>query len=135
MAWVETLGKYHLCIFHKKKDEKFDEEMKALEREKTWELVDLQNRKKVVGLKWISKIKLQANSSIQNYKARLVACSYMQRERIEFQETFSLITRFDNIMLILSIVAHFNWKVYQFDLKLTLKEKMKRFQKKCMSNN
>ncbi|KAG8490934.1 hypothetical protein CXB51_014700 [Gossypium anomalum] len=79
-----------------------DDEMEALERKKTWELVDLPNGKETVGLKWIFKTKLQADGSIQKHKARLVAQGYMQREGLDFQETLS---------------AQLSWEVYQFDVK------------------
>ncbi|KAL0292633.1 UNVERIFIED_CONTAM: Retrovirus-related Pol polyprotein from transposon RE1 [Sesamum calycinum] len=57
------------------------------------------------------------DGSIQKHKARLVARGYMQREGIDFEETFSLIARFDTIHTVLSIVANYKWEVYQFDVK------------------
>lgn len=68
-------------------------------------------------MKWIYKIKYQVDGSIQKYKARLVAHGYMQRGGIDFEETFSLVVRFDTIHTVLSIAAYFNWKFYQFDVK------------------
>lgn len=50
-----------------------DEEIKAFEKNKTWELVDLSSGKEVVKLKWTYKLKFLADGSIQKYKARLVA--------------------------------------------------------------
>ena len=41
-----------------------DEEIKALEKNKTWELVDLPNGREVVGLKWIYKIKYKSYGTI-----------------------------------------------------------------------
>ena len=93
--------------------------MKALERNKMWGLLDIPYEKEVVGLKWIYKIEYQVDGSVPKYKARLVAHEYMQREGIDFEETLSLVARFDTIRIVLSIYAHFHWKVYQFDVKST----------------
>ena len=54
-----------------------DEEMKALEGNKTWELFDIPDEKEVVGLKWIYKIDYQDDGYVKKYKARIVACEYM----------------------------------------------------------
>ena len=53
-----------------------DQEIKALERNHTWELMPFPPSKKVIGLKWVSKVKLRANGELERYKARLVAKGY-----------------------------------------------------------
>ena len=72
-----------------------DEEMKFIKRNNTWELVDLPKGKKVVGLKWVYKLKYKPNGLIQKHKARLVARGHMQEEQTNFSETFSVVARFD----------------------------------------
>ncbi|KAI9200747.1 hypothetical protein LWI28_012696 [Acer negundo] len=94
-----------------------DEEIKALEKHKTWELVDLPNNKEVFGLKWVYKTKYRSDGSIQKYKAWLVAKGYMQREGIDFEETFAPVARFDTIRTVLALATHKKWCVYQFDVK------------------
>ena len=49
------------------------EEMRALQRNETWEIVDLPREKKTVGCKWVFTIKCKSDNSIERYKARLVA--------------------------------------------------------------
>ena len=49
------------------------EELDALTKNHTWDLVTLPPRQSVVGCKWIYKIKTHSNWSIERYKARLVA--------------------------------------------------------------
>ncbi|RVW16062.1 Retrovirus-related Pol polyprotein from transposon RE1 [Vitis vinifera] len=49
------------------------EEMNALKKNGTWEVVDLPREKKVVGCKWVFTIKSKADGSVERYKARLVA--------------------------------------------------------------
>ena len=50
-----------------------DEEIASIEKNQTWELVDLPNGRDVIGLKWIYKTKYNDDGSIQKHKARLVA--------------------------------------------------------------
>ena len=49
------------------------EEIKSIEKNETWELMDLPKEKKAIGLKWVFKTKFNADGSIQKHKARLVA--------------------------------------------------------------
>ncbi|KAH9802834.1 retrovirus-related pol polyprotein from transposon RE1 [Citrus sinensis] len=50
-----------------------NDEMRSLQKNQTWELVDLPPGKKPVGCRWIYTIKYKADGSIERYKARLVA--------------------------------------------------------------
>ncbi|CAL2267275.1 unnamed protein product [Prunus armeniaca] len=61
-----------------------NEEMRALQKNVTWELVLLPHGKKTVGCRWIYTVKLKANGSIERYKARLVAKGYTQRYEIDY---------------------------------------------------
>ncbi|XP_048235710.1 uncharacterized protein LOC125371219 [Ricinus communis] len=49
------------------------EEMKALVKNGTWEVVDMPFRKKPVGCKWVFTVKHRVDGSIERLKARLVA--------------------------------------------------------------
>ena len=49
------------------------DELQALEKNHTWDLVDLPLEKSVVGSKWFYKIKTYWDGSVEQYKARLVA--------------------------------------------------------------
>ena len=53
-------------------------EMDALQKNETWELVDLPSGKKPMGCKWMFAVKFKGNSSLEQYKARLVAKGYTQ---------------------------------------------------------
>ena len=50
--------------------------MDALEKNKIWDLVEFSNGRKVVGCKWVYKLKKGVDDKIERYKARLVAKGY-----------------------------------------------------------
>ncbi|XP_076951542.1 uncharacterized protein LOC143624935 [Bidens hawaiensis] len=61
-----------------------NEEMSALHRNNTCELVDLPSDRKPIGCKWVYKIKYKSSGEIERYKARLVAKGFIQREAVDF---------------------------------------------------
>lgn len=48
-------------------------EIDAIEKNNTWELMNFPPGQKPIGLKWVYKLKRDAKGEIVNYKARLVA--------------------------------------------------------------
>lgn len=90
-----------------------------IEKNKTWDLVDKQSDKPIVGVKWVYKTKLNLDGTLQKHKARLVAKSYSQKLDINFNETFVPVVRLDTIRKIIVLVAQKSWKLFQLDIKST----------------
>ena len=67
------------------------EELDALSKNHTWDLVTLLLEKFMVGCKWIYKIKPRSDGSIERYKARLVAKNFTKDYEIDYEETFALV--------------------------------------------
>ena len=66
------------------------EELDALYKTRTWDLVDLPFRKSAIGCKWVYKIKTRSNGTVDRYKACLVARGFTQEKYgIVYEETFS----------------------------------------------
>jgi histone deacetylase 1/2 len=74
-------------------------------KNKTWHLVPLQKGRNVIGCKWVWKIKIKADVSLDKYKARLVAKGYKQRYGVAYEDMFSPVVKAATIRVILSIVV------------------------------
>ncbi|CAL9021128.1 unnamed protein product, partial [Prunus brigantina] len=93
------------------------EEMEALQKNCTWELVDLPKGKRPVGCKWVFTVKHKADGSVERYKARLVAKGYTQIYGVDYSETFAPVAKINTIRVILSLAANLDWPLHQFDVK------------------
>ena len=93
------------------------EEMNALRRSGTWEIVELPKGKKTVGCKWVFNVKCKADGSVERYKARLVAKGFTQTFGIDYQETFAPVARINSIRVLLSLAVNFDWPLHQLDVK------------------
>ena len=58
------------------------EELDALHKTGTWDLVDLPSRKTAIGCKWVYKIKTRSDGTVDRYKAHLVARGFTQDMRL-----------------------------------------------------
>ncbi|CAA7034524.1 unnamed protein product [Microthlaspi erraticum] len=64
-----------------------EDEISSIEKNNTWDLVELPYGAKPIGLKWVFKLKRNSDGSINKHKSRLVAKGYVQRYGIDFEET------------------------------------------------
>jgi len=80
-----------------------EEEHAALLRNHTWDLVPWPWRANVVTGKWIFKHKLQADGSLERYKARWVLRGFTQRPGVDFDETFSPVVKPATVRTVLSL--------------------------------
>jgi hypothetical protein len=96
-----------------------DEELDQIEKNDTWELVPRPKNKNVIGTKWVFRNKLNEDGQVTRNKARLVCKGYTQIEGIDFEETFSPVSRMEAIRLILAYACSKRIKVYQMDVKST----------------
>jgi hypothetical protein len=87
-------------------------EIDTLNKNKTWELVDLPTGCKAVKSKWVFKHKADGH-----YCAHLVAKGFTQIPSLDYDETFSPVTCFKSLRPLLVLAALEDWEVHQLDVK------------------
>lgn len=65
------------------------DEYDALMKNETWTLVPHKAGMKVIGNKWVYKLKFDPSGKVSRHKARLVAKGFLQTPGVDFSETFS----------------------------------------------
>ncbi|KAI3725112.1 hypothetical protein L1987_64887 [Smallanthus sonchifolius] len=96
-----------------------NKEMDSIQKNKTWEPVDLPSGHKPIGVKWIFKTKYDEKGNVDKYKARLVVKGYKQKYGIDYQDVFAPVIRFETVRLVLALAAQFGWPLHQMDVKST----------------
>nr|GEV48555.1 retrovirus-related Pol polyprotein from transposon TNT 1-94 [Tanacetum cinerariifolium] len=100
------------CCFQAMQDEIYE-----FDRLQVWELVPQPDCFMIIALKWIYKVKLDEYGDVLKNKARLVAKGYRQKEGIDFEESFSLVARIEDIRIFIANAASKNMIIYQMDIK------------------
>lgn len=93
------------------------DEMQSLKKNNTYELVYPPKGTRVIGCRWVYRIKRNLDGSVDRYKARLVAQGFSQRSGIDYFDTFSPVARYDSIRAILAIACSRQMHLLQFDVK------------------
>lgn len=93
-----------------------DKEIQALENNNTWQITPLPPSKTLIGCKWVYRIKLNLDGTIERYKADLVAKSYTQRQGLDFLETFSLVTKTTSVRVLIALASTKGWPLHQLDI-------------------
>ncbi|KAK9018647.1 hypothetical protein V6N11_001617 [Hibiscus sabdariffa] len=92
-------------------------EMDSMSNNQVWTLVEPPEGIKPIGCKWVFKKKTDKDGNIQTYNGRLVAKGFRQIHGIDYDETFSPITMFKSIRILLAIAAFHVYEIWQVDVK------------------
>ena len=92
------------------------EELESLKENSTWELVDRLKNVQVLQNRWVLRQKLADSGEIR-FKGRLVAKGNVQKQGIDYEETFSPVSRYDTIRTLLAVAAAEKMKLDQFNIK------------------
>ena len=91
-------------------------EFDALQINETWELVPKETTQKIIGNKWVFRVKYNPDGSISKHKARLVAKGFHQTPGVDFFETYSPVVKPCTIRVILSLAVMNHWPIRQLDV-------------------
>lgn len=92
-------------------------EISALNRNKTWELVQTPPERNLVDCKWVFKVKEDENGKELKKKARLVAKGFSQQYGIDYEETFSPVMKMVTLRTLVSISALKNLQIKYADFE------------------
>jgi hypothetical protein len=92
------------------------EELNAHSTNGTWKLVPRPAGKKVIGSKWVFKVKCNADGSIEGYKGRVIAKGYNQRPGFDFIEIFTPTVRMPTVRVVLAISALHDYHLRSIDI-------------------
>ncbi|GBN76962.1 Retrovirus-related Pol polyprotein from transposon TNT 1-94 [Araneus ventricosus] len=89
-----------------------DEEMESMKENDVWDLEELPMDRKAISCRWVLRKKRDGK-----YKARLVARGFMQKEGVDYFETFSPVISMPALRLLLIIMLNENSNVLVLDVK------------------
>ncbi|CAI5521508.1 unnamed protein product [Closterium sp. Naga37s-1] len=93
-----------------------ESELKSIEENDTFELVELPEGRTAITSKWLFKIKSDADGKIERYKSRLVAKGYQKKEKVDFKELFSPVVKPTTLRTLFAGAAIKGWVVKQMDI-------------------
>mmetsp|Transcript_27887 Transcript_27887/g.64029 ORF Transcript_27887/g.64029 Transcript_27887/m.64029 type:complete len:174 (+) Transcript_27887:2320-2841(+) len=100
--------------------EAMTEEIKSLQEHGTWELIErskLPSRRKPTKSKWVFRVKLNRDGSVERFKARFVVCGYSQVQGVDYTHCFSATLRSTSVRLLLALAAGLKLRLHHFDVK------------------
>ena len=95
--------------------EAIESELASLEKNGTYRVVELPKGKKALKNKWVFRVKTRTDGSLK-YKARLVIKGFLQKEGVDYSETFAPVVKYKSLRLLLGIANQRNMEVHQMDV-------------------
>ena len=93
-----------------------EKEMESLHKNEVWDLVKLSKDRRAVGNKWVFKLKVGSNGSVEGHKARLVAQGFSQKYGVDYDETFSPVVRFESLQTVIARAVQNGLMLHQMDV-------------------
>jgi hypothetical protein len=88
----------------------------SLLRNHTFTIMERPRGIRVLGLKWVFKVKENSDGSVERYKARCTALGNLQREGFDYEETFSPVVRYSTLRTLLAVSSARKYIVHHMDV-------------------
>jgi hypothetical protein len=93
-----------------------EDQLRSLEANHTWELVNKPKDTNLISTKWVFKVKMHPNGQIDKYKARLCARGFSQEYGVDYFETFAPVIRMESLRILLALATTQDWEIHQMDV-------------------
>ena len=93
-----------------------EEEVKSMQKNDVWKLVEPPQDRQVIGSKWVFKRKIDSDGSVERYKARLVAQGFTQKPGLDYDETFCPVVRFESLRTLAAMAVQDGLILHQMDV-------------------
>ena len=117
LASIQEPQNFHEASSNPLWQQAMKEELDALHKTGTLDLVDLSSGKSAIGCKWVYNIKTRSDGTVYRYKARLVAKGFTQEYVIDYEETFAPVARLSYVRTLIAVSAARKWPLFQMDVK------------------
>ena len=94
-------------------------EIQDLLKHDTWELVPrthVPKTHKVAKSRWVYRVKMNKDGSIERFKSRFVVCGYSQVKGIDYTHAFSATMRATSFRLLMALATHDKLRLEHFDV-------------------
>lgn len=93
------------------------DELKIIEKNETWEEVEIKKNRRAIDCKWVYKVKYDEHGNVSKFKARLVAKGFTQKYGVDYDEVFAPVARQQTLRMLLSVAGVRNYNVKQYDVE------------------
>lgn len=93
-----------------------DRELLAHKNNETWTVVSNKSDNKLIDSKWVFKVIQGSSTGECCYKARLCARGFLQRQGVDYNETFAPVIHYDSLRAFLAKTTQEDYELIQFDV-------------------
>jgi hypothetical protein len=96
-----------------------DEEIALLLENETWNVETVPEGVKPVPVKWVCKIKRDANGNVERYKGPVVAKGFKQKHGVDYEKVFASVSRQPTMRALLAVAVVKDLEIKQLNIKTT----------------
>jgi hypothetical protein len=94
------------------------EEYTSIMRDDVWDIVLRPNENLFVSSRWLYKIKHVVDGFTDKFKVRFMVRGFSHKERVDYEDNFSLVAKYASIRAIISTISVTRWRIHQLDVKI-----------------